>query len=147
MDFRNNRNQPAGRDKRSRSVSDIKPNYNRGGLDPERAKALNERLRQLGTGDIRSLTRNALAGGDGGGERKRKGIDLETIRQIKSDFKAIQNKEYGALASSTSVPARFSKQNPPKKAEVKAEVAKNSSPVEVAKNTSPKQEERSDNKA
>jgi len=115
MDFRNNRNQPAGRDKRSRSVSDIKPNYNRGGLDPERAKALNERLRQLGTGDIRSLTRNALAGGDGGGERKRKGIDLETIRQIKSDFKAIQNKEYGALASSTSVPARFRSDN---KAEV-----------------------------
>lgn len=116
MDFRNNRNQPAGRDKRSRSVSDIKPNYNRGGLDAERARALNERLRQLGTGDIRSLTRNALAGsGEGAGERKRKGIDLETIRQIKSDFKAIQNKEYGALASSTSVPARFRSDN---KAEV-----------------------------
>lgn len=96
---------------RARSVGDIKPNYVKGGLDEARAKALNERLRQLGTTDIRAMTRNAIEGT--GGERKRKGIDLETIRQIKSDMKAIQNKEYGALTSSTSVPARLMKNDEP----------------------------------
>merc|ERR1719233_2707200 len=84
MNYRNNRNQqPRGRDKRAHSVGDIKPNYIKGGLDEARAKALNERLRQLGGADIRSMTRNAIEGK--GSERKRKGIDLETIRQIKSD--------------------------------------------------------------